>query len=329
MNKLKLVFVTSGVGVPYTPLEESICNALKQVVNQLIILRPNDPNLESEVIKYRPDALLVFQGLSYPCHTLKKICEHGISTVVWFTDDPYYTDWTRSIAPHFDYVFTQDIGCVDFYTSLGCKSVQHLPLGVDLELFHPRKVDAKYYSDIAFIGNGFENRIALIDDIAPFLKQKKSIIIGLWWDRLKNYSILKDKVRLNQWLPPQKTAYYYSGAKVVINLHRGYSNVSHNHNSMNKPALSINNRTFEIAACGAFQLTDIREDLDRHYKIGKEIEVFRSAEELIKKAEYYLKREDKRTRIAMRGMEKTVAKHSYLHRISQLVELLLRGKSGG
>ncbi|MBA4494333.1 DUF3880 domain-containing protein [Paenactinomyces guangxiensis] len=317
LNK-NILFVTSGIkGEPYTPLEQAIFNALQKVVKRVTMIHP-DQNLEELLKRLHPDLVLAFCGVFRPVNQINIIKGLGCKTAVWFTDDPYYTDITRSVAPQYDYVFTQDLGCVSFYQRLGCQKVFHLSLAADHSVFRPIDVDLSYQSDICFIGSGYWNRVYLIDALASYLSEKSVIISGIWWDRLRNFMLLKDKIRLNKWMKPEETARYYNGAKIVVNLHRSH-NDSYNRNSENIQAVSINNRTFEISSCGAFQLTDVRQDLSEFYTPGVEIESFTSINEFIQKVDYYLRNDNERKKIALRGFQRTMKENTYEIRIKQLI----------
>ncbi|EIJ79768.1 glycosyltransferase [Bacillus methanolicus] len=72
-----------------------------------------------------------------------------------------------------------------------------------------------------------------------------------------------------------------------------------NFNSQNVNAFSVKLRTFEISACGAFQLTDVREGLRSFYTPGVDIATFDSPNDLFEKIDYYLTHEVERSAIAL------------------------------
>ncbi|PGZ93589.1 spore maturation protein cgeB, partial [Bacillus pseudomycoides] len=232
------------------------------------------------------------------------------------------TDLTQVIAPHYDFVFTLEKNCLSFYKSLGCQKVYYLPLAADPDIFHPKSVDAKYQTDILFIGVAFSNRLRFFDTIADYLSRKNVLFLGLDWHKLKNYHLLKQKIGKNAWTLPEETANYYNGAKIVINMHRPIHDPTINRNKIKLPALSLNPRTFEISACGAFQLTDIRPELENFYSPGYDIATYTTPNELMHKIDYYLSHEDERKIIATRGLNKTQTNHTFSHRISQLLNII-------
>lgn len=315
----KVMYVRIGIDVPYPPLDEAVIGALGGLVGELRAASPGE-NLAQIAAAFRPDLMLTMHGFAFPLEQLAEIRGQGIATAIWFTDDPYYSEWSSSVAPQFDYVFTLETSCVPFYRNLGCTQVYELPFAVNPCVFYPKRADLSQRSEICFIGSAFRNRSEMIDRIAPFLSKRKTFISGLWWDRLKQYPLLSGKIRLGQWMDPETTAEYYNGADIVINLHRAGDDPELNRNSLGLPALSINPRTFEINGCAAFQLSDVRAELNRFYVPGSEIETYASPEELMEKLDYYLRHEEERREIALRGYERTIREHTYAHRLYRLLE---------
>lgn len=315
---VRVLYVTAGIDVPYPALDAAVIEALRAVALETLVASPSE-DVAALAARERPDLALVLNGVVLPPEQVAQLRRLGIRTAVWFTDDPYYLDWTSEIAPRYDYVFTLEQGCVSYYESLGCANVKYLPFAAAPGLFHPRHVGEEHRSDICFIGTGFWNRIELIDRLVPHLRGRKVVIAGWWWDRLKHFKELESSIRLGEWMSPEETASYYNGAKVVINLHRSVDDDTINSNRVKLSALSPNPRTFEIAACGALQLVDHRQDLGNWYKPDEEIALFGSFEELTGKLDYYLSNEEARRMVALRGLLRTRRQHTYEARLGALL----------
>ncbi|MBO2943994.1 glycosyltransferase [Paenibacillus sp. F411] len=316
---LKLMYIPQG----FESIDAGIEAALSTMVREWIQVSPE--GMLEAARKERPDVILVMNGLHvFPkdwTMQLEEVSSLGITTAVWFVDDPYFTEETSVLCRHYDLVFTHELSCAELYRSLGAERVHYMPLAVHPGIFAPIPAGADYQSDICFIGNAFRNRAALFDELAPYLSGKKVRIIGGFWERLTRYKQLSPCIK-SGFIPPAETAKYYNGAKIVINLHRPAGIGDDNRNSLGLPGRSINPRTFEISACGTLQLTDIREDLYHYYEPGVDIETFRDARELQHKLEHYLSREQERLDIAVRGLRTTWSRHTYKHRLPQLLEIL-------
>lgn len=78
-------------------------------------------------------------------------------------------------------------------------------------------------------------------------------------------------------------------------------------------------RVLDIMAVGGFVLTNYQPELEDYFEIGKDLAVYYDMDDLIKKAEYYLKHEKERVRIAINGYQKIREYHTYKVRLEKLL----------
>ncbi|MFH1368235.1 MAG: glycosyltransferase [Elusimicrobiota bacterium] len=71
--------------------------------------------------------------------------------------------------------------------------------------------------------------------------------------------------------------------------------------NIHKRRLQLKGRIIESALCGSFSLTEYAPGTELLFNIGEEIDVFRDKEELLDKIRYYLKYDEKRERMALKG----------------------------
>jgi spore maturation protein CgeB len=103
----------------------------------------------------------------------------------------------------------------------------------------------------------------------------------------------------------------YRGAKINLN----YSRVQQRHGT--------NQRVFDVPACGAFLLTDHREELEELFQPDRDIAFFRDFDELEKKLAFY--RDDAaRNVLAARARERVLSQHTYAHRMQTLMQTVNR-----
>jgi spore maturation protein CgeB len=319
MRPLRVLFIPQG----FEAIDQGIVLGLQQTVAESFVGAAADMARLAEEL--RPDLMLVLNGLHvFPqdhAEQAERVRALGVKTAIWFADDPYCTDMSALLAPHYDYVFTHELGCVALYRENGCAAAHYLPLAVNSELFRPVQVSPAYMTDVCFIGNAFPNRIELFDRLAPFLAGKRVLLAGALWERLRHYGLLRQGVKPG-WTPIEETVKYYNGAKIVINIHRATADSAYNHNSRQLYGYSINPRTYEIAACGTLQMTDIRHDLYRYYNAGQELETYATPEELIEKLRYYLEHEEQRRTIAANGLRRSLQEHTYASRLSAMLDII-------
>jgi len=188
-------------------------------------------------------------------------------------------------APEFDVVFVAQKDYVKQYRESGCDRVEWLPLAFD-PMIH-RKMNLEKRRRITFVGNPWRGteRGKLLEGLEA--------AVGLEVHR----AYLHDMVRL------------YNQSKVVFN--RSLKG-------------DVNMRVFEALGCGAFLLTDQRENgmgdlfIDRQH-----LATYGSLEEAVDLARYYLEQDLERERIALEGHRHARAHHTYFHRAADVLRACL------
>ncbi|WP_083611947.1 glycosyltransferase [Paenibacillus sp. P32E] len=321
VRNIHVMYVASGKGYPYSPLDDAVLYALQKLTAKVTISDVRQ-NLVELADTERPDLVLVLDGMDLPLDQVAILRSKGIKTAIWLTDDPYYTDFTIKIVAHYDYVFTLEQNCVEFYRGLGCAEVHYLPFAAHREHYRPTTGRSSVSRDISFIGSAYWNRVHFFREIMPELMSYNTIINGIWWDRLPEAPLYGERIEIGKWMTPQETAVTYSGSKIVINLHRSHIDEAVNNNTLSITAASPNPRTFEIAASGTLQLSDARDDMGSFYKVGEEIDTFSSPQEMMEKIRFYLTHEEERCAMALRAFERTLKDHTYTKRLNQLLTVI-------
>ncbi|WP_257958811.1 CgeB family protein [Bacillus sp. V3-13] len=258
-------------------------------------------------------------GFILPKEMTEWLKGQNYKTAVWMTEDPYYMDRTIEIINDYDYVFTIDRAALDCYREEGHPNIFHLPLGTDPNTFIPSKnPEEQKKDDICLVGYPYPQRIELIKFLLHNTQYTIHVVGGKWSDELTH--VKQDhRLKITDWKPPQEVAHYYNSAKIILNTHRPHD-LAENNNSMGIINKSINNRTFDIAACGAFQL--ITEELDlRSYFSEEEIISFEGDEDLLEKIDFYINNDKERKRISLNAREKVLKYHTFAHRIRELTAI--------
>lgn len=89
----------------------------------------------------------------------------------------------------------------------------------------------------------------------------------------------------------------------------------------------IPQRILDIMGCGGFVLTNHQPELDEFFDIGKDVEVFRSVEELKDKCSYYLTHETERLKIAINGYKKIRDSFTYEHQLNKIISIVQGGRA--
>ena len=87
---------------------------------------------------------------------------------------------------------------------------------------------------------------------------------------------------------------------------------------------AVNQRVFDVPACGAFLLTDFQEQMENLFEVGKEVICYYEPGEIRDLAQYYLTHDGEREQIAQRGYERVAMDHTYVKRVKRMVERMKR-----
>ncbi|WP_051617203.1 CgeB family protein [Desulfonatronovibrio hydrogenovorans] len=81
---------------------------------------------------------------------------------------------------------------------------------------------------------------------------------------------------------------------------------------------AVNQRVFDVPACGSFLITDHRRQLEDLLEPGREVVCYHELDEIGDLVRYYLKNPDQRNEVAARARKRVLDEHTYDHRLRAL-----------
>lgn len=314
-----MLYVSSGFSKIYQYLDRTIEKVLQQFCNKCILFQPEESIQRLQAILHdhdRPHWALILLGSHFSKQASDLLRKHNVKQAVWLTEDPYYMDKTLQDIHLYDYVFTIDSGAYKVYRSAGFSHIYHLPLGTDPSIFTRQKVDFPYQSDVLLVGYPYPSRIQLIEFLLQNGTFSITVIGKQWHNHLSKKFRRHDQLCMyDQWMEPEGVAKFYNGAKIVLNPHR---QANFSKGVMNE---TINNRTLDIAACGAFQLIEDLPGL-RSYFSEEEMISYQYPKDCLDKIHFYLEKEEIRQQFADRAQKKVCNEHTFQHRIETMLDLM-------
>lgn len=85
---------------------------------------------------------------------------------------------------------------------------------------------------------------------------------------------------------------------------------------------AVNQRVFDVPACGAFVLTDYREQMEDLFDLNSEVVVYRNTDEIPDLADRYLKDTDARQKIIRNARKRIRSQHTYKLRLKELFSIM-------
>lgn len=266
------------------------------------------------------DLLIMMAQAPISARILQELRKQGVVTALWFTEDYLRFTYWQLLAPYYDFVFTIQKGdCVDKIKAAGAGEVMYLPMACDPGIHRPLNLSeeerARWGSPISFVGAGYHNRQQTFASLSnlPFK------IWGTEWPECKPFDRMVQEG--GRRLTPEEYVKIFNATDININLHS-----SSERDGVDPSGDFVNPRTFELAACGAFQLVDERSHLPELFIPGKEVITFRSTEDLKEKIKYFLEHPEERREIAARARERVLKDHTYDKRIKEMLSTIYSSK---
>jgi spore maturation protein CgeB len=296
---------------------------LKPVFNPFLksYLIEENNELLAAMYKEKPDLLFIVKGdYLFPENIarIKKEFSCPVAGYVW--DEPFYKPESnqddyrkynlKKGIPLYDFMFVFDPFYIDEIVRQGAKKVQYLPLATNptryKEIAVTKQDSLQYDYDVCFIGMPAENRVEIFESLGDYK-------LGVFGDYWAEYFIRRG----------MKTPSYYQGKATGETVNKIYlsSKIALNINQAQSKE-GLNTRTFDILACGAFEMVDYKKNVERHFEIDKEIVTFKNINELKSKIDFYLKNDDLRKSISARGKQKVLNEHTWVHRVKEVLKYL-------
>ncbi len=265
---------------------------------------------------YKPDICIVCDGYRILPECVREIKRMGITAVLWTMDLPHDPQSFVRAAAEYDYIFCAGTEAIEILSKQNFTNLYWLPFACDTD-FH-RVVDVSpedlrnFGGAISFVGSFYPNRMDILQGIADF-------DLGVWgpgWERVPQNSPLSKCVRKAGNIKPEDWVKIFCSSRINLTLHFQDGLV---------PCYQASPKVFEILSCRGFLLCDNQKDVVSLFEDGSHLIIFKDAADLRQKIKYYLDREEERRLISAQGYTEVVSKHTYVHRLRRMFEIINMG----
>ncbi|MDR1946575.1 MAG: glycosyltransferase [Desulfovibrio sp.] len=262
---------------------------------------------------FAPDLVLCPAQAPLDIASLKQLRRAGIRTAMWFVEDFRLFTYWRAFAPYYDlFAVIQKEPFFSELAALGMDNILYLPLAALPSLHRPLAPDARgekeFGAELSFVGAGYPNRRKAFAGL-------RDLGLKIWGTEWEGDPDIAPMLQKNgERIDSEDCVRIFNAASINLNLHSSIR--------PDPPVVQgdfINPRTFEIAACGAFQLTDRRGLLPELFS-PEEIVTFSDLDELREKILYFKARPEERAAFAARARQRALAEHTYAARMKSLLE---------
>lgn len=320
-----------GVEVIRYALDGRIMGAQRWLFNAWRIKRKSDPTIEKptqadvfyqagmgvleRALRHQVDAVVIVSGMYLHPDVIVLMRRAGLTVTALLTESPYDLEKELRLAELLHGVWTPERSVVSKFQSV-CANVGYLP-----HAWHPQRHlagpqpgdDTVPSHDVVFVGSAFRERIEWFRSI-----DWTGIDLGLYgqWDLLGSRDKLRQYLR-GGCVDNARTAALYRRAKIGLNLYRQSKGFGRSAPRIAQGAAeSLSPRAYELAACGAFHLSEARAEVGEVF--GDLVPTFRSATEAAALIRAWLVDEAGRAAVSAQ-LPATVAESSWVHRAAQVM----------
>jgi len=283
----------------------------------------------------------------------------GLATLLICFDNLHAPYLHQKMAPQFDLVWLTSFETKWLFEKWGCKNILFQTYAANPFSFAPNWGIPKH--SVCFIGSPYGSRTNILNtltessvrcdvysdtlasgdtkqknrlpniSISPFkqLKDALSFDIGrkVFYSALLNKYVQKNNSILNQndFLSIKPSVSFeemkeiYSNNSLSLNI-----TILRNTFLLKQPIHKIHLRTFEIPMCGGLEFSPFTEELAGYFEDGKEIVLYKSKEEFVSKAKFYLDAKNDTLCLQMKhnARKRAENEHTWMNRFNNILQNL-------
>jgi spore maturation protein CgeB len=264
--------------------------------------------LERLCLDWRPRVVLVVKGGPITPGLIRRVKARVDALFLnLFPDNPLLMIPFEHIEAY-DVFFTKERYALRALQAAGLRNLHYLPHYCVPAAQHPvTPTDdeaRRYAAPIAFVGSRYPYRERFLRELAGYPLR----IWGPGWPRATEPA-LRPLVAGGPVWGRAKLA-VYAGSTLSLNPHHPLNDI-----------VGVNVRTFELAACGACQVVDHKDELPALFVPGEEVAAYRDLAECKRQLDHYLAHPDEARAIGDNALKRALRDHTLRHRLTEMLEV--------
>ena len=264
--------------------------------------------LERRCATFTPDVVLVIKGGPIAPDVLRGIKRRcGAVAVNFFPDNPLLMMPFDHIEPY-DVFFTKERYAMRELEMVGLRNLYYLPMYCAPAIHHPVTLAADEANElrgiIALVGARYPYRERLVRELVD-------LPVRVWGPGWRAADPALAHLVAGGFLDGRAKLAVYSGATLSLNPHHPMNDI-----------VGVNTRTFELAAAGACQVVDHKDELPPLFKPGEEVVVYHDLPGLRRALAYHLAHPDEARAIGENARRRALAEHTLRHRVEEMIATL-------
>jgi spore maturation protein CgeB len=261
------------------------------------------------------DAVYFISPMYFPMSMVQMLSKDGFQTWAYFTECPYEDEmWARNQAGHFDFCFVNDPHSLTRFRVWNERTF-YIPHAYDPRYHFPPRTATDGKNRVVWVGTAFGGRREFMEAV-----DWGDVDLRLYgnWDDTPDESPLQPYIR-NRLIHNEFVARIYRGGTIGLSFHREQRWWAQPEIVDPGEVYAVGPRTYELAACGLFQVSDARPELDEIFEGS--VPTFSTPDELGGLVRRYLADPVRRQELLARQMD-AVRPHTVESRMGALLELV-------
>jgi spore maturation protein CgeB len=261
--------------------------------------------LERLGLAWRPALTVVIKGGPFGPEFIRRFRTRVDTRVVnVFPDNPLWMIPFECIEAY-DVFFTKERYALRALQQAGLRNLHYLPMYCVPSMHHPVTLTAaereRYGAPLSFVGSRYPYRERFVRELAAYPLR----LWGAGWHRAQDAQVRAMVAGGPVW--GREKLCVYSGSTLSLNQHHPMNDI-----------VGVNTRTFELAAAGACQVVDFKEDLATLFKPGEELVAYRDLPDLKRQLDHHLAHPDEAAALGANARRRALAEHTLRHRIEEI-----------
>jgi spore maturation protein CgeB len=272
---------------------------------QIWILR----RLERVCLEWRPALVLVVKGGPITPGLIGRVkARADILFLNFFPDNPLWMIPFECIEAY-DCFFTKERYALRALENAGLRNLHYLPMYCVPETHHPVTLTPeeaeRYAAPISFVGSRYAYRERFVSELSGYPVR----LWGAGWRDSESPAVRAMVAGGPVWGRAKLAV--YSGSTLSLNHHHPMNDI-----------VGVNTRAFELAASGACQVVDLKDELPALFTPREEVVVYRDLHELRRQLDYYLAHPDEARAIGQNALRRALKEHTLRHRIEEMIAVV-------